>query len=259
MQTRSLNPPVMEGREAPEQTFLPSWACWWRPWQWVCQAGQKAQQRWTRRWVQGPARRQKSGRKPAEPAGSAALGPGAACCIGQLVLKGFIRYWYFIKVLASFSSAAASGTNDNLHFCFICWLFSPSINYKKNSVYVHSPMFQPPLPFQRRKHNPLSQSYLVELTKIESTMVMSKLQNAMEMKPVRRSLLLPAFSIKKNLKHKQVTAHIFPVLNKKANFVLWFCDNKVFVYCWSQIYDVWHNLQFVSDIYWEEQPIQWHH
>lgn len=82
-------------------------------------------------------------------------------------------------------------------------------------------MFQPPLPFQRQKHNPLSQSYLVELTKIESTMVMSKLQNAMEMKPVRRSLLLPAFSIKKNLEHKQqVTAHIFPVLNKKAHFVL---------------------------------------
>lgn len=140
VQTMSLHPPVMEGREAPEQTSLPSWACWWRPWQWVCQAGQTAQQRWTRRWVRGPAHRQKSGRKPAEPGGSAALGPGAACCIGKL---GLIKNWYFIKVLASFSSGAASLLLLLLDlmiiyiFCFICWLSSPSIIRIENFKNTH--------------------------------------------------------------------------------------------------------------------------
>lgn len=90
VQASSTNSPVMEGRGVPEQTSLPSWACWWTPWRWVCQAGRTARQRWTRRWGRGPARKPKSNRKPAGPAGSAALGPDAVKWKDKLLFKSLL-------------------------------------------------------------------------------------------------------------------------------------------------------------------------
>lgn len=64
-----------------------------------------------------------------------------------------------------------------------------------------------------------------DLTRTESTMVMSRLHTAMEMKPVRSSLRLPALSIRKNLKGKNNTVVTLLTFlpsfsNKKCNTIL---------------------------------------
>lgn len=205
MQASGTNPPVAEGRGVPEQTSLPSWACWWRPWRWVCPAGQTARRRWTMRWVQDQAHRPRSGRKPAGPAGSADLGPGAA-------------WWH--RRNKTWSTSRFLRFSSSVHHCI----------YQKQTpfqVLVDDYMADISIyrNLRRRHDNP---------TRTESTMVMSRLHTAMEINPVRSSFLLPARSIKKNLEKKERqqlsgdSVHIYSVQETKIsrNIVIQACDSR---------------------------------